>query len=75
MATDSSLLTQINTAIEAVVAGLAAGKFITEYREGGVQIKKANPQELLAELRKCKQELEGATAERYAGVSTFRGAG
>lgn len=73
MATDSELLTSVKAAIAAVLAGLAVGNSIVEYREGGVHIKCASPHELLAQLNKMKQELEAATTPRRAATAYFGG--
>lgn len=71
---NAELLTSVNSGIAAVLANLAAGKFMVEWREGGVHVKKANPHELLAELRRLKSELEPSTVTRSASVGSFRGA-
>lgn len=73
MATDAELLTSVKTAIAAVLAGLAVGNSIVEYREGGVHIKTASPHELLAELNKMKVALETATTPRRAATAVFGG--
>lgn len=74
MATDSTLLDSVNAGIAKVLEGIAAGKFITEFREGGVHVKKANPHELLAALRLMRAELSGGAVDRSADVGSFRGA-
>lgn len=73
MATNAELLTSVNNGIAAVLSELAAGNPIVEWREGGVWVKKNTTHELLAELRRWKADLEGATATRFASVATFGG--
>lgn len=74
MATDSDLLTSINAAIASVIADIAAGKRVVEYREGPIQVKRSSPEDLLAALRQLKTALsEDANTGRCASVGMFRG--
>jgi hypothetical protein len=77
MGTSSTILTQIDTAITAVTLKFSSGQYITEYREGGLHVKKESPVALLAELRRLRAEYAAAVAmesgERGGAVGCFGG--
>lgn len=75
MATDSDLVTAINTAISTVLANIAQGKLVTEYREGAISVKRESPAALLQALKDMKAAVSNDSGTgRCASVGVFRGA-
>ena len=75
MATVSEMVTLLDSAISAVLTDLAAGKFVTEYNEGPIRVKKESPTDLLKELRAQRDAfMAEADTQRRPGVCSFGGA-
>lgn len=74
MATESELRASVDSAISAVVAKIAAGQTITEWKEGSIHVKRSSPEELLRALKTMRDALsDDAGTGRCASVGMYRG--
>ena len=74
MASDSSILDSINAGIAKVLEAIAAGDWLTEWKEGPLSVKKESPAALLRTLQDMAAAYEATTETRSAGVAISRGA-
>ena len=76
MADDSTLYDAVTAAIAQVVSDIAAGKNVTEWREGTIVVKRESPSELLKALRTIRDGLSPGSSGsgRSASVGFSYGA-
>ena len=73
--TESDLRAQADAALSAVLTQIAAGKTVTEWREGSIHVKRDTPAELIKALKAIRDSLDpGDPEQRQASVWMFRGA-
>lgn len=75
MATPEEMITKIDTAMAAIVDGMASGSTIIEWNDGPLRVRNESPALLLADLRKLRNEYLAlvSVADRRPAILVPRG--